>query len=122
MLVVMSASKITTRGVISCDKIDQPPSQFNYSSLPTNGDILKAWNWERIEKRVNGREPSWKQIRKFLVSKLEEIWARASIPTVSTVTIESKVEALHSQYRNLQKSFKRDKNKGPYIKKDMILF
>ena len=123
MLVVMSASKITTRGVISCEIIDQPPSQFNYSSLPTNGDVLKAWNWERIEKRVNGREPSWKQIRKFLVSKLEEIWARASIPTVSTVTIESKVEALHSQYRNLQKSFKRDKNKGPYIKKrnDFIL-
>ena len=89
VLVVMSASKITTRGVISCDIIDQPPSQFNYSSLPTNGDVLKAWNWERIEKRVNGREPSWKQIRKFLVSKLEEIWARASIPTVSTVTIDS---------------------------------
>ena len=87
MLVVMSASKITTRGVISYEIIDKPPSQFNYSSLPTNGDVLKAWNWERIEKKVNGREPFWKQIRKFFVSKLEEIWACASIPTVSTVTI-----------------------------------
>jgi len=62
------------------------PANFSDCKLPTYGDVMKTYLLIRQELRSTSdvtKEPTVTEIAVILSKKIEDIWAKASLPTVS---------------------------------------
>ena len=82
------------------------PSQLERSCLPTFGDVMRAVNWERFNRKTTRQEPKWTDVSKCIATHLEEIWSTASIPTVSTKRILDMLTAYYHKFKNIMKPYK----------------
>ena len=107
----------STRNKQLDDIILNTPKELDPLQLPTYEDIIRAWMWERNERKLSVLEPSWNRIRQSLSSRVLNIWVSASIPTVSTKRIEDMIQKTYDKHRALAKSYKRDNGKPTFDKK-----
>ncbi|CAI6353446.1 unnamed protein product [Macrosiphum euphorbiae] len=82
------------------------PQPLSVVMLPTYEDIMKHFLFITNEmKKTCKKSPSMKLIRGKIVKNVVEIWAKASIPTVSVQRVESMFSTFYEKYKNAKKSF-----------------
>ena len=91
--------------------------QFNPRQLPTHEDIMRAWFWERIEKKNGVLEPSRHALCHAVSSKLVDIWSSYSIPTVSIKKIRDMVGETLNKHQKIRKNYNRDNGNPSFNKK-----
>lgn len=75
--------------------------------LPTYEDVMKYYEWNRRNIKLDRdtkKEPTYKEIQAIVVSKITEIWGKASIPTIERKGINVMLKAYHLKCKNLLKS------------------
>lgn len=93
-------------------------TDLNELRLPTKGDVMKYFLFVRHELRsASEKEPTVSEISEKVEDRLENLWVRASIPSLSRQRINSKIRDLHQEYRNIMKSFKRGQKNDIFQKK-----
>ena len=96
------------------------PAHLSDCKLPTYSDVIKNFLFIRHELRSNSeaaKEPTVSEIAVILSRKIEAIWAKASLPTVSHQQIVAKIRLHHEKYRNLLKPLKGRKLDNRYASK-----
>lgn len=84
------------------------PKVLSQSVLPTCEDVLLAC-FEETSKSV--KNESFSKISHRVAAQIEEVYCKASIPTVSRERIVKLIKDYHDKYYTLRKSFSRDKEK-----------
>lgn len=82
-------------------------SDLKNNMLPTYEDIIKCYEWNRLDIKMaknTKKEPSFQEVADIVVEKIENIWKKASLPTVSHSRVQQMVKAYHLKYKNLLKS------------------
>ena len=69
---------------------------------------MRAWFWERIEKKNGVLEPSRHALCHAVSSKLVDIWSSYSIPTVSIKKIRDMVGETLNKHQKIRKNYNRD--------------
>jgi len=75
--------------------------------LPTYQDIMKFYEWTRHKIKYENetkKEPTYKEIETIVISRIENIWIKASIPIVERKRIKAMLKTYHSKCKNLLKS------------------
>lgn len=102
----MATSHISTRAITSCP-IFGTGSDLSARLLPTYDDVMKCYIFEKeILKQKTKKDQSVDEISRIISEKLQVIWAKADIPTVSSNRIIAMIKAYHQKYRNISKSMK----------------
>ena len=96
----------TTRSTVCCPIFETSPAPLSGLVLPTYEDVLRFCQFLRYEKKTTGQEPPFADIAKDVAQRLIEIWSQTFIPIVSDKRIVQMLQAYHSKYLNLMKSFK----------------
>lgn len=104
-----TSSLCKTKKSVNCD-IFGAPRELSDSVLPTYEDIIKYFLWLRHETRIK----TVSEIGEIIVSKLIELWNKASVPVVSRNRIIKMFKDYHDQYRNVLKPLKGRKNNEKY--------
>lgn len=104
----------STRQTSECPVFGHP-SKFSQRVLPTYEDIMKAYLFERYQRKTTLKEPLWSELKCVVIDQLVEIWEISSIPTVTKQRIGQMLDSYHSKYRNLLKSYKARKNKPFFL-------
>ncbi|KAE9521573.1 hypothetical protein AGLY_018037 [Aphis glycines] len=74
--------------------------------LPTYQDIMKFYEWTRHKIKYENetkKEPTYKEIETIVISRIENIWIKASIPIVERKRIKAMLNTYHSKCKNLLK-------------------
>ncbi|KAE8746239.1 hypothetical protein FOCC_FOCC007111 [Frankliniella occidentalis] len=106
----MSCSKFTFRQ--KCPVFDTYPCDLNESRLPTYKDVLLCCLHERRRigmLRGKNIEPLFSEISETVANKVENIFIKASIPTVSHTRVIQLLKAYHNKYITFKKVYLRDK-------------
>lgn len=95
--------------------------------LPTYENVMKFYEWTRFHLKIernSRKEPSFSDIAKRVSLRIESIWKKASIPTVSHNRVLQLLKAYHSKCKNFIKSQKRpsDDKKKDIIRQSKLLF
>lgn len=74
--------------------------------LPTQEEVMKFYEWTRQQLKIekNGKDPSFADVATIITSKLEEIWASASIPIVSHTRIIQIIKSFREKCKKINKS------------------
>lgn len=116
----MSKKPHVTRQTTDRPVIGQPIDVSEFNVLPTKMDVLKYFEWVRIEMKQEGiHQPAKKVIALRVALKLEEIWKRASIPVCGTKNTIFMVLKLHEQLEKIKKC-SGPKRKYPNSYKDAV--
>ena len=103
------ASKTTrkTRKQSTCP-IFGVPNDLKSNVLPTYKDVMKCYLYfmQKLREKNNGKQPSLKEISEMLSKKIEDLWKKASIPSVSHERVLKMFHDYHRKYRNLVKNIK----------------
>ena len=105
-----------TRSANRCPVFGLPPKFFEMN-LPTYRDVMKHYTYVRLErsnKMISKEQPSVTEVATIVAKKLEAIWQKASIPTVSTARIDQQVKSYHNKHRKLLKPYKTRQNNVKY--------
>lgn len=91
-----------TRGAVT--PICKTPAEMSELDLPSYEDVLRQFKWEQGEwARKHGRfNPPVATICKIVTAKIERIWAKASIPTVSDRAIFLQVLRSHGKWKHIR--------------------
>lgn len=108
----MTSSKTTKR--LSVCPILGKPKPLSHSVLPTYKDVLLACMEETSNSAKN---VPFSEISHRVARQIEELYCKASIPTVSHERIVKLIKDFHDKYFTLKKSFSRDKDKPNFKKK-----
>lgn len=100
----MAASKKITRSDFDCPLFGCP-RELPVSKLPTYQDVLRSCFHEQYLLALESNKP-------VCFSQIS-----SSIPTVTPYRIVQLINSYHNRYRNLMKSYKRDKEKEKYKQK-----
>lgn len=114
----------TTRNKSSCP-IFGNPLDLNVSSatLPTREQVLRYYNFVRLKKQNEGQhKPKVGEIYDEVAILLEEIWKKASIPTVHHVTIINQVKREHEKLNNILKSYSETRKETTSFKNRVVQF
>lgn len=98
-----------TRKSTSCP-IFGAPEDINENQLPTYKQVMKYYNLVRHQLKLENnskKEPSINEISEIVSSKVECLWRKASIPTVSHNRVMQLIKSYHAKCKNLLKSLKR---------------
>ena len=79
------------------------PQNLTEMNLPAYRDVMKHYTYVRLEHstKMNSKEqPSFTEVATIVAKKLEAIWQKASIPTVSRTRILQQVKNYHDKHRN----------------------
>ena len=93
------------------------PQNLTEMNMPTYRDVMKHYTYVRLEhsNKMNSKEqPSVTEVASIVAKKLEAIWQKASIPTVSRTRIVQQVKNYHDKHRNLLKPYRTRKNNVKY--------
>ena len=107
---------VKTRCTVNCPVLGAP-AESTKNVLPMYEQILKYYAWIRFQKKENKKEPTFNEIADVVAVKLEHIWKKASIPTVSRDRILKMLRTFHTKYMNLIKPYKERQNKISYQEK-----
>lgn len=66
---------------------------------------------------VGGKDPSFSLIAENVALKVEDLYKKSSIPSVSYERVLQMINSYHSKHQHLKKSFKRDKEKETFTTK-----
>jgi hypothetical protein len=78
--------------------------RMNANMLATVRDMLMEYEWIRLDlKNISNpkKEPTSSEISDILANKINEIWLKASIPTVSMTRIIQLIKSHHEKYKKL---------------------
>lgn len=98
-----------TRKSTSCP-IFGAPEEIHENQLPTYKQVMKYYNLVRHQLKLGNnskKEPSINEISEIVSSKVEYLWRKASIPTVSHNRVMQLIKSYHAKCKNLIKSLKR---------------
>ena len=93
------------------------PQNLTEMNLPTYRDVMKHYTYVRLKhsNKMNSKEqPSVTEVATIVAKKLEAIWQKASIPTVSRTRIVQQVKNYHDKHRTLLKPYRTRKNNAKY--------
>ena len=79
------------------------PQNLTEMNLSAYRDVMKHYTYVRLERsnKMNSKEqPSVTEVATIAAKKLEAIWQKASIPTVSRTRILQQVKNYHDKHRN----------------------
>jgi len=84
------------------------PSQLSGIVLPTHESVMKYYMWwKHMLKPTNAtQEPTVADISEKVALEIENIWYKASIPTVSHSRMLQQIRAYHDKYMKLLKPYK----------------
>ena len=87
------------------------PVELRENVLPTYKDVMLSYLYSMQKKRgeCNGKQPSLKDISEILADKIENLWRKASISSVSHKRIVKMFVDYHQKYRNMIKSVNKPK-------------
>ncbi|KAH9638792.1 hypothetical protein HF086_002032 [Spodoptera exigua] len=94
----------------TCCPIFGAPEDINENQLPTYKQVMKYYNLVRHQLKLENnskKEPSINEISEIVSSKVECLWRKASIPTVSHNRVMQLIKSYHAKCKNLLKSLKR---------------
>ncbi|GBM52560.1 hypothetical protein AVEN_138530-1 [Araneus ventricosus] len=87
-------------------------SNISRINLPTYEDMLRCYLFERLNlvPKTGNKEPSFLRIPENFATKIESVWAKASIviPIVTHSRVLQMIHTYHGKYTNFKKSYKRD--------------
>lgn len=106
---------VATRSAVHC-VIFGPPSDIPVNQLPTYSDVIRQCNMIRyqLKKANNNKEPSLSDILEATAQKVESVWNKASLPTVSHNRVTQMMRKHHDEYRKSLKSKQGEKNKSSF--------
>lgn len=95
--------------------------------LPTYEDVMKCYEWNRLQLKISRntiKEPSFLDIAELVSQKVEDVWRKSSLPTVSHTRVIQLLKAYHLKCKNLIKSLKRlsADQKNDFIQHSRVLF
>ncbi|KAK0043374.1 hypothetical protein Bpfe_027193 [Biomphalaria pfeifferi] len=107
-----------TRKKVSCVIFDAP-SEMPDNQLPTYADVMKFYNLtkQRLKYELNNKDPPHHNVAEIVITKVEQIWDKASIPHVSHRRVQEMLNKYHKTFMNLLKPYKSRKDSGPYQEK-----
>ena len=79
------------------------PKNLTEMNLSAYRDVMKHYTYVRLEhsNKMNSKEqPSVTEVATFVAKKLEAIWQKASIPTISRTRILQQMKNYHDKHRN----------------------
>lgn len=102
------ANTVKTRTKTLCP-VFGPGKDFDERVLPTFFDVMKCYIHVRDELKpnLNSKEPNFNEISEIVVTKLQIIWKKASIPIVTFNRANQMLKDYHKKYMSLKKSSKR---------------
>jgi len=125
----MAVSGKVARGEFDCP-LFCCPKEIPVRKLPTCEDILECCFHEQCTVALKANGPiGFAQFSSIVAPRVEAIFDGASIRTVTPYRIVQLINAYYNSYRNLMKSFKRDREKEQFKgkveefkKKALLLF
>ncbi|KAK0061999.1 int-tm_transporter_33 [Biomphalaria pfeifferi] len=98
-----------TRKKVSCVIFDAP-SEMPYNQLRTYADVMKFYNLtkQRLKYELNNKDPPHHNVAEIVITKVEQIWDKASIPHCQPPTIEQTQDHTKRKYLSLEQT------QGPY--------
>lgn len=99
------AERVQTRLMWECP-IFGHPKVLSDTYLPTYDDVMKYYLYIRHELKphTSSKEPTVSEILDIVIENVEDIWVKASIPTVSRTRMLQMGRAFHDKYRNILRS------------------
>lgn len=100
----MAPNKCLSRAQTNCE-VFGAPLEHRELTLPTYYDVMKHYLFVQhdMKNKNNGKEPSYKDISDNVISCIESVWKKASIPVVSTRRIQDMIKKYHEKYRKIIK-------------------
>lgn len=101
----MLSKQVKTRLNFECP-IFGHPKVLSEICLPTYDDVMRYYIYIRHELKPDpsSKEPSVSEILDVLMKKVELVWIKSSIPTVSRTRMVQMGKAYHDKYRNILRS------------------
>ncbi|KAK0055675.1 hypothetical protein Bpfe_014950, partial [Biomphalaria pfeifferi] len=98
-----------TRKKVSCVIFDAP-SEMPDNQLPTYADVMKFYNRtkQRLKYELNNKDPPHHNVAEIVITKVEQIWDKASIPQCQP----SPLEQTQGPYQ--EEIFQSRTDSGPY--------
>lgn len=95
-----------TRKAFKCPIFGNSCGGLKTNVLPTQEEVMKFYEWTRQQLKIekNGKDPSFADVATIITSKLEEIWASASIPIVSHTRIIKIIKSFRDKCKKINKS------------------
>lgn len=95
--------------------------------LPSYENAMKYYEWTRFHlkiKKNSNKEPFFSEIAEIVSMRIENIWKKASLPTVSHTRVLQLLKTYHSKCKNFIKSHKRlsDNKRNDIIQQGKLLF
>ena len=95
--------------------------------LPTYKDVMKYYCWSRLQLKISRntiKEPSFLDIAELVSQKVDDVWRKLSLPTVSYTIVIQLLKAYHLKCKNLINSLKRlfADQKNDFIQHSRVLF
>lgn len=104
--VLLSVTMERTRKCFKCPLLGEL-CDIKDNVLPTYEDVIKYYEWTRREAKFNRsshKEPTFLEIADIVAKKIEGIWIKASLPTVTHARVCQMLKSYHLKYKNLLKS------------------
>lgn len=79
--------------------LEWPLQKLHEKKLPTNSDVLKAVYFEKAHQSL-----TIKDAIAVVVGKIDDLWKKTTIPTVSKKITHRKTESYVQKYRDLMKN------------------
>lgn len=104
-MAMMLTKRVETRLQWDCP-IFGYPKVLSDTYLPTYDDVMKFYLYVRHELKpdISSKEPKVSEILDIVMEKVENVWVKASITTVSRTRMLQMGKAYHDKYRNILRS------------------
>jgi len=108
-------SKRTTRKLV-IDPVFGAPSVMSPSVLPTYSDVMKTYLLRKHElKSVSDiKEPSFTAVANSVISQIENLWQKSSIPIISHQKVMEKLKPYNDKHRSLLRPYKGRQHNAKY--------
>lgn len=105
------------RDIPSCP-IFGAPAEFVGDQLPNHCAVMKCYIYERmLMKRECKKDPPVSEIASTVALKLQNVYSKASIPSLSLLRIIAMIKNYHKKYRGMMKSNVSKKDTNAYKQK-----
>jgi hypothetical protein len=99
---------VKTRKQATCP-VFGTPKDLPSNTQPTYEDVIQCYlfHMQTTRDKAKGKQPSLKEISEVISKTLEELWKKASIPSVSHERIVKMFQDYYQKYRNIMKTIKK---------------
>ena len=107
-----------TRAELDCPILGKP-TELQKNVLPCELDVLRYWQFLKASVEKPGIIPKRHNLTAKVAADIVEIWASASISSITVWSVTMRIDKLIESYLKLIKSAKRDADKDGYKMKLM---